>query len=118
MFLASVIIAALVGLSGLSVAIAIMFHQMLYEARIIQGEHFANLYQSVHTAWGKQDLAEKKAAALEAQIKATRDAIESNALPWVPKSELLEHRYENEALDKLENPSISWDTVPDIGRVS
>jgi hypothetical protein len=63
-------------------------------------------------------LAQNKLKQLEDLRRVERAAIEANALPWVPKSELLEHRYENEALDKLENPSISWDTVPDIGRVS
>lgn len=59
----------------------------------------------------RADVAEKK---LEANVK----AIEASSLPWFPKTDKLEARYENEAIDKLENPSFYAEDVPGLGGLS
>lgn len=105
-----------VGLAGLGIALALSFHQLREDARVIQGEVSAQLYRDVHTAWGRQDLAEKKAAFLEAKMASVKDSIEHNALPWVAKNDNLEARFEADAIDKLDNPVISWDSIPGLGR--
>lgn len=60
--------------------------------------------------------AEKEAVAAKEERVALARAIESNSLPWFPKNEKLEARYENEALDRLENPSFYSDVVDGLGR--
>ena len=62
--------------------------------------------------------AERKVAELEAKAYAASKAIESSSLPWYPKSEQMEARFEADAMDKLNNPEISWDSIPGLGATS
>lgn len=59
--------------------------------------------------------AERRVAELEAQQLAATKAIEAGSLPWFPKNDKLEARFEADAIDRLDNPVVSWDTVPGLG---
>jgi len=61
--------------------------------------------------------AEQAAADLRKEGARVNAAIEANSLPWIPKTDKLEARYENEAIDKMENPSFYQDVVEGLGGV-
>ena len=67
------------------------------------------------TAVEQRVKAEKDAVAAVSASKAVTAAIEANSLPWFPKTDKLEARYENEAVDKMENPSYYSDMVDGLG---
>lgn len=80
-------------------------------------EHY--LYRcEVAEAERAQRAAEEKANGLEKQIDAQRSAIETSSLPWFPKNDRLEARFEADAMDKMENPVVSWDSIPGLGGTS
>ena len=60
-------------------------------------------------------MAETEASGLKKSIEMQSKAIEANSLPWFPKTDKLEARYENEAVDKMENPSYYSDMVDGLG---
>lgn len=60
-------------------------------------------------------LSDRRAELAESKLSANVRAIETNSLPWFPKNDKLEARYENEAVDKMENPSFYSDIVDGLG---
>lgn len=67
------------------------------------------------TAVSERVRAERETASAKAEQAVIARAIESNSLPWFPKTDKLEARYENEAIDKMENPSFYADVVEGLG---
>ncbi len=63
----------------------------------------------------RREWAETKARDLQSRLDAQKDAIEANALPWVARNDTMEARFEAEAMDKLNNPQVSWDSIPGLG---
>lgn len=64
----------------------------------------------------KRAEAEERVADLEAQKDAAAKAIEASSLPWFPKNDRLEARFEADAIDQLDNPQVDWnDHVQGLG---
>lgn len=66
----------------------------------------------------KRLISERKAAELEAKALASTKAIEASSLPWYPKNDQMEARFEADEMDKMNNPQVSWDTIPGLGSVN
>jgi hypothetical protein len=61
-------------------------------------------------------LAQEEASKIRDQMAAQNKAIEASALPWFAKNDKLEARFEADALDKLDNPEVSYqDVVSGLG---
>lgn len=113
MVLLSVAICALiagvsVGLTAFAVAVALLTKDISEKSeRVVRHELAAERSLRI--------LAETERDGLKKAVDMQAEAIEKGALPWFPKSERLEARYENEALDRMENPSFYADVVEGLG---
>ena len=93
----------LVGLSAFAVTLAVMLNELAKRQESLLREEIA--------------ISIARAVTAEAKASAVTSAIEGNALPWFPKSDKMDARYEREALDRMENPSFYADAVEGLGGV-
>lgn len=103
------LIAGFFVLSALATVLLVM-SQSTFESR------FDSMSYRLNAETSRRKLAEEDAKAARLEVKAAATAIETGSLPWFPKTEKLEARYENEALDRLENPSFYSDAVDGLGQ--
>lgn len=102
--IAALIAGGAIGVGVLGGVLAILALELLKTAK-----------EQMLTAVSHRVISEERARQAELASSAVAKAIETSALPWFPKTEKLEARYENEAIDRLENPSFYADVVDGLG---
>lgn len=96
------------GLAAFGLAFAMLFQEILKRQESI-------LKSELSSERSLRLMAQTEAEGIKKTWEAQSNAIEANALPWVAKNDRIEARYENEAIDRLENPSFYNDVVEGLG---
>lgn len=96
------------GVTAFGLALAVMVNEVSKRQIALVAEDL-RIERRMHLA------AQMERDGLKKSLDIQSAAIESSALPWYPKTEKMEKRYEDEAIDKMENPSFYADVVDGLG---
>ena len=101
--------------AGASVAAAVLGVAIAVTVSECSKKALEHVKRELRIEGSRRVLAEMERDGLKKQLEMQSKAIESNALPWYPKTEKLEARYEIEAIDRMENPGFYNDVVEGLG---
>jgi len=110
----TIVLAVLALIVGLSFGVAAFTLALAVMVNEVSKRQLETVKSELRAENGLRKLAETERDGLKAAIETQARAIESSALPWFPKTEKMEQRYENEAIDRMENPSF-YDSVDGLG---